>query len=703
MNRKQPLAPCPRTPQHVTVAFSSAGTLNHIGPGACARLQPHHQVTSIVAIVATLLFSITAFANAANAQDASPTKLLTPEASLNLRFISDLQLSPDGSRLAFVVTEPPTDDGRASHIWLYDKRTSAVRQFTYSKKSENQPRWSPDGKQLAFTSSRGEGEQLYVMRADGGEATALTKGKRPISKFVWAPSGQQIAFLAPDAKTEAEETKEKNKDDAHIADKEEKHARLWLLDLSTQEAKAVTPPNWELNEIAWLPSGNAVVAVATDHPESDQETNRIFIVRLSDGAMTRLAAPRGPFGDLKISPDGTTISFVGSREDGPSPHDLMLLDITHGGSTAARNLTAIGLDRQIFDHQWTKSGGLVTIAADGFRTKFHAFDAHGAMQDSSSALSAPLPSNPTAFALTADGIIFAGQSSTQPEELYAWDGKSPPVQVTHVNDSWKQFALIKPEFFKYKSFDGLEIEAALLKPANYDGKSKLPLITLIHGGPTGAWEDTIDTWGQLLAARGYAVLYPNIRGSVGYGQKFIEMNRGDWGGKDFKDVMAGVDDLIAKGLADPEKLGIGGWSYGGYMSEWAITQTTRFKAAISGAGLSNLISEYGTERGPSYDEWFYGLPYEKPEGFLNSSPFLYLKNAKTPTLILQGDADSVDPLGQSQELYRGLKRYGVESELVIYPREPHGFHEQKHLLDRLNRILAWYDAYLKKTETTAAK
>jgi dipeptidyl aminopeptidase/acylaminoacyl peptidase len=263
--------------------------------------------------------------------------------------------------------------------------------------------------------------------------------------------------------------------------------------------------------------------------------------------------------------------------------------------------------------------------------------------------------------------------------------------------------LIKPEFFKYKSFDGLEIEAALLKPANYDGKSKLPLITLIHGGPTGAWEDTIDTWGQLLAARGYAVFYPNIRGSVGYGQKFIEMNRGDWGGKDFKDVMAGVDDLIAKGLADPEKLGIGGWSYGGYMSEWAITQTTRFKAAISGAGLSNLISEYGTERGPSYDEWFYGLPYEKPEGFLNSSPFLYLKNAKTPTLILQGDADSVDPLGQSQELYRGLKRYGVESELVIYPREPHGFHEQKHLLDRLNRILAWYDAYLKKTETAAAK
>ncbi len=224
----------------------------------------------------------------------------------------------------------------------------------------------------------------------------------------------------------------------------------------------------------------------------------------------------------------------------------------------------------------------------------------------------------------------------------------------------------------------MEIEATLLKPLGFDRKSKLPLIALIHGGPTGAWQDSIETWGQLLAARGYAVFYPNIRGSSGYGERFIEMNRGDWGGGDYRDVMAGVEDLVARGIADPEKLAIGGWSYGGYMSEWAITQTTRFKAAVSGAGLSNLISEY------------------------DSSPFVHLKNVKTPTLILQGDADPVDPPGQSQELYRGLKRYGVETELVVYPREPHGFHEEKHLLDRLNRILAWYDKHL-KDGTPAAK
>jgi dipeptidyl aminopeptidase/acylaminoacyl peptidase len=279
--------------------------------------------------------------------------------------------------------------------------------------------------------------------------------------------------------------------------------------------------------------------------------------------------------------------------------------------------------------------------------------------------------------------------------LWIWKPQQAPQQVSHLNDAWKQYALVKLETYKYKSFDGTEIEAGLLMPENAAGKTKLPLIALIHGGPTGRWSDQIEIWGQLLAAHGYAVWYPNPRGSTGYGEKFIEMNRADWGGADFKDVMAGVDDLIKKDVADPGRLGIGGWSYGGYMSEWAVTQTTRFKAAVSGAGMADLISEFGTEEGPAYDHWFWGVPYEKPQGFLNSSPFLYVKNAKTPTLILQGTADTIDPLGQSQELYRGLKWYGVPAELVEYPREPHGFHEEKHLVDRLNRILAWYETYLK--------
>lgn len=618
-------------------------------------------------------------------------KVLTPEAALNLRAISDLQFSPDGGRVAFVVAEPPKGERRARHIWVFEKKTGAARQFTFSTKDESSPRWSPDGKQLAFLSNREDQQQIYALRTDGGEAAALTKGKRTVQSFAWSPDGKQIAFLAPEAKSDAEEKKEKDKDDARVVDKEDKHARLWLLTIATSEAKALTEVKWQVSDLAWLPAGDRVIVSATDHPESDDETHRIFSVAVSDGAQNVLFAPHGPFGDLRVSPDGMTVSYVGCRVDGPVPHDLMLLDI---GKRATRNLTGASLDRGVHEHRWTKDGSMLAVYGDGFRNKFVGFSPEGMSKNPEN----PPAENVAGFAVSDAGeVAFVGQSATTPQELWLWDQKSAPEQASHLNDSWKQFTLGKPESYKYKSFDGLEIEAALLKPAGAEGNSKLPLIALIHGGPTGNWQDSIETWGQLLAARGYAVFYPNIRGSAGYGQKFIEMNRGDWGGGDFKDVMWGVKDLIDRGIADPTKLGIGGWSYGGYMAEWAVTQTNDFKAAVSGAGLSDLISEYGSEEHPSYDEWFYGVPYE-PErlaNFLNSSPFVHLRNAKKPTLILQGETDTTDPLGQSQELYRGLKHYGVETELVVYPREPHGLREEKHLLDRLNRMIAWYDKYVK--------
>ena len=640
-------------------------------------------------LVGILALSGVAVAQEKTATDAA--KLLTPEASLNLLSISDLQFSPDGARVAFVVAEPPKGERRARHIWIYQKESGAVRQFTFSAKDETSPRWSPDGKQVAFLSNRDEQQQIYVMRADGGEAAAVTKGKRSVRSYAWSPDGKQIAFLAPNAKTDTEEKKDKDKDDARVVDKDDKQPRLWLVTLATGEAKALTDAKWEISELAWLKTGDRLIVSATDHPESDQETHRIFSISIPDGSRRLIFAPHGPFHELQVSPDGATVSYVGSRVDGPSPHDLMLLDID---KRAIRNLTGASLDRAISEYRWMKDGSMLALYADGFRNKLVGFSLEGMSTNPAN----PPSGNVNAFAVSEGGdVVFAGQSAATPPELWFWDQKDSPHQVSHLNDSWKQFTLSAPEFYKYKSFDSLEIEAALLRPSGAVGKSKLPLITLIHGGPTGNWQDSIEVWGQLLAARGYAVFYPNIRGSVGYGQKFIEMNRGDWGGADFKDVMWGVKDLIDRGIADPAKLGIGGWSYGGYMAEWAITQTNDFKAAVSGAGLSNLISEYGSEEHPAYDDWFYGVPYESDSlvKFLNSSPFTQLKNAKTPTLILQGETDTTDPPDQSQELYRGLKHYGVETELVMYPREPHGFREEKHLLNRLNRILAWYDAHLK--------
>jgi len=620
---------------------------------------------------------------------------LKPEQTLNRRPISELRFSPDGNRVAFTVSEPPKGANRSRHIWMLDIRTREVRQFTNSPKSEFAPRWSPDGRRLAFLSDREDATQIYLMATDGGEALRLTEGKNGVRAFEWSPDGKQLALLAPEPKTEAEEKKDKDKDDARVVDRDDKRARLWLVDVETRKVRQLTAGSWEVQEAKWTPQGDRLIVSATDHPESDQETNRIFSIAIADGQMKQIAAPSGPFGQLNISPDGNSVAYLAARVAGPSPHDLYLQPLAGG---PARNLTAVSIDRPIGGYLWRADGAILALAANGFHTQFYAIGADGKAEARSQQTV-----NPGSFDATAKAIAFAGETTVDAPEVWlsieeGAHSTQPAIaeSVTHFNESWKQIPLVKPELIHYKSFDGLEIEAALLKPAGYQAGTKVPLVVIAHGGPTGRWADSFQSWGQLLAARGYAVLYPNVRGSTGYGHRFLEMNRADWGGGDFKDLMAGVDFLIARGIADPDRLGIAGWSYGGYMASWAITQTQRFKAAMTGAGLSDLASEFGTEDGSSYDEWFFGTPYEKPQGFINSSPITFIKNARTPTLILQGEADVTDPIGQSQQLYRGLKRYGVETDFVVYPREGHGFREEKHQLDVLNRIVDWFEVHLKK-------
>ena len=613
---------------------------------------------------------------------------LTPDQAISVRHPRDLRWSPDGTRLAMTVSEPSKGAERLTHVWLYSAATGDVRQFTYSAKSESHARWSNGGKTLAFLSDRDEQKQIFLISMEGGEARRLTEGKRAIQDFAWSPDGKQIAFLAPEPKTSEEEKKEKDKDDAKRVDLDDKSAWLWLVDVASGKTRQVASRPWQFSEVQWTPAGDKLIVVATDHPESDQETNRIFSVTPADGKMQLIASPRGPFGAIKISPDGKQLGYIGSRVDGPQPHDLFVQP-SEGGP--AKNLTAKSINRPIENYAWRSDGKLLALATDGFRNRIFAVDPMGNAQ--------PVLSPEMAIggleATPDSAVTFVGATATHPDELFLWDQKAAPKSVSQWNKSFEQYALVAPEFVHFKSFDGREIEATVLKPSNVSANAKSPAVLIIHGGPTGNWTDEFDSWGQLLVAAGYVVLYPNVRGSTGYGYDFMVSNRADWGGGDFKDVMAAADYLVSSGLADPNRMGIAGWSYGGYMSEWAITQTNRFKAAVSGAGLADLATEYGTEEHPSYDEWFYGLPYEKPEGFRKSSPITYIKNAKTPTLILQGDADTIDPLSQSQMLYRALKRYGVETELVVYPREGHGLREEKHLIDRLTRIVAWFDKHLK--------
>lgn len=611
---------------------------------------------------------------------------LTPDQTLQIRRLSDVRTSPDGRRVAFVVTEPPKGDERPQAIWMFDVASGQTRRLTWSGGSEWSPRWSPDGHALAFLSDRDEGTQIYLLPLDGGEAAPLTEGERSVRSFAWSPDGASMAFVAAEPRSADEKKKIADKDDARVVDEDVHHPRLWVVDLETKAVRRLTSDPWSFGSVTWMPGGHALVGTATDRPSSDEPTDQIVRVGLADSSVTVLASPKGPFTSVSVSPDGRRIAYVAARVDGPVPYDVYVKEI---GAPRARNLTAATLDRRMGAVRWQPDGTLTAGVTEGFGIGMVRLHLDGSVR--------PFPDvsvNPTTYSLDGGTLAFVGETTTRPPELWLSIRGGPAEQVTKLNAGWKHPPLVEPRMLTYRSFDGTPVEAALLMPVGKSSGEKPPLVVLIHGGPTGRWSDHFEPWGQLLVARGYAVLYPNIRGSVGYGWNFLASNRADWGGGDYKDVMAGVDTLIARGLVDPDRLGIGGWSYGGYMAEWAITQTHRFKAAVVGAGLSDLASEFGTERGPAYDEWFWGLPYDSLKPFIEHSPVTYAKNVRTPTLILQGTEDTTDPQGQSDQLYRPLKRYGVPVKYVLYPREPHGLREEKHLLDRLNRVLDWYGEYL---------
>jgi dipeptidyl aminopeptidase/acylaminoacyl peptidase len=615
---------------------------------------------------------------------------ITADQTMKTRDLTDPRFSPDGARIAVVVRDPFTARFAARHIWVYNVASREMRQWTASSKSEQSPRWSPDGKTLAFLSDREENDQIWLMPVAGGEAVKLTSGKSAVQSFAWSPDGAQIAYISRDANSEADDKKSKEFDDARVVDANDKLPRLWTVDVASKDGAAKKPRQetkgaWAIREFEWMPDGKRLLIVATDKPSVESHTNRVFTLTLADGGMEQVLAPRGPFGSIRVSPDGKSFAYAGARLDGPSEHDLFICALD---SRTPRNVTGAAVDRPATRFEWIGNTEVAVLVQNGFHAEL---DAVGVKQRR---LVADDSVDPASFTVSARGSVayVAGTAASIPE---LWiDGR----QVSHLNRELEGVAFVKPEFFRYKSFDGASIEAALYRPISTAPASEGqpgPLVVMVHGGPTGAWSNRFDALTQLLVAHGFRVMQPNIRGSVGYGHKFIEANRGDWGGADFKDVMAGVDEMVRRKVADPACLGIYGWSYGGYMAEWAITQTDRFKAAVSGAGLADLATEFGTESSAIYDEWFYGTPYENLAGFQKSSPITYIKNAKTPTLILQGEADTTDPISQSQMLYRGLKRYNVPVEFVVYPREPHGLREEKHLLDRYTRTIGWFEKYLK--------
>jgi dipeptidyl aminopeptidase/acylaminoacyl peptidase len=637
-----------------------------------------------------LLFFTTASPRA-RAQTAGKKCGLTPEQVLTLRRISGLRFSPSGKRLALVVSVPPKKVLSTRHVWVYDVSTDSLRQFTDSPKSEFDPRWSPRGHRLAFLSDRNGPPSLYVMRVDGGEARPLLKKDHKVSRFAWSPDGTRIAYIGPDPETKAEKKKKEEKKDAFVVDQDNHLPRLWIVDVKSGAVRAISPKRWRVSEAEWLPSGDALIISATPRPQEDYPTNRIYRVDAASGKMKEISAPRGPFGHLRVSPDGKSVSYIASPAFGPAPHDLYIQPVAGG---AARDITATSVNRLIRSYHWRPDGTLTAMAQTGFEDRLYNVSTSG----SATAL-AKLPENPMSFAVSRSGTLaFVGETAIAPPELWLRKGHDKAQRISDFNKAWATIDLSPLHIIHYKSFDGLEIQAGLYYPCGSTQGTHLPTIALIHGGPTGAWTNRLNTWAQLLAAKGYAVFTPNVRGSTGYGEKFVDRNRADWGGKDYRDVIAGVDALVARGIADANRLGITGWSYGGYMTEWAVTQTSRFKAAVAGGGMTDLLSEFGTENIPGYDSWFWGWSSEHPYRFLRHSPLLFAKNMKTPLLLIHGEKDPIDPIGQDKEFYRALKYYGAPVEFVKYPREPHGFREKNHQLDWQHRMLAWFAKYLPAKE-----
>jgi dipeptidyl aminopeptidase/acylaminoacyl peptidase len=621
---------------------------------------------------------ITAYSAFAHAQ-----AVLTPAQALDYRRVGDLHFSPDGSKLVYVVQSYRWD--WQPHLWVLDVANGNAHQITPEGNSERSPQWSPDGKLLAFLSNRNGKTQVYAMPTDSGAATVVTARKYGVTSFHWSPDGRTIAYLAKEDDAPGTES------GPQVADRESDLPRLWIVDLASKATRGIGTPGYRIDEFQWQNSTNILVAAAAK-PQIEEYTDAIYCVSLSDGAFKLSSRPPQPFRGLIVSPDGRHYTVQSTRTNGPIPRDLFVGTI---GRDDLRDVTA-SVDRAVAEVKWHEQSTIWVRVVDGFANRIWRFSPTAA------AVPVKLSLSVAAFDVSGGGLVaFAGGDFNHLPALYlrALDGSVRLLD--RVQQGWENTQLAPAEIFHAQSFDGTPIEAALMKPVGVHAAEKLPLVLLVHGGPSSnftAGYDWETAWAQLLVAHGYQVLMVNPRGSNGYSEDFVKANRGDLGGGDYKDLMSVLDQVIAQGGTDPNRLGIGGWSYGGEMSAWATTQTGRFKAAVAGAPVFDQQAEFETEQGPADDEWQFGTPWEHADVFARNSPATYIGNAHTPTLILDGIDDASNPVGQSKGLYRALKHLGIETQLVLYPGEGHSPRSGAYNLDMFERILDWYDRFLKGSD-----
>jgi len=643
----------------------------------------------------------------ANAQTNSPAAW-TPELQIKTRTVGSARVSPDGKRIVYTVVDvamAPDKSEFVTQIWLATTDGKENSQITFNEKSSTNPKWSPDGSAIAFTSNRKDNKNnLYLLRLTGGEAEPLTDVKSAASNFEWSPDGRWIAFTMADPKAEEEEKNDKAKNDFRWVDENVKMSRLYVIPIQKdangkREPRKLTTENYNVGGFDWAPDGTRIAFSHTRTPvANDWTTSDVSIVEVASGKATVFANTPAAEDSAQFSPDGKWIVMTVS-DNPPRWAQSGLIQIYSVAGGQPKPLSA-SYDGQPNFAGWSADGKRVYFSeAKGTGTQIYMIDlAANKIEEIKTT-----PAVYGAINLNRSGTMFGfvrQTSDTPPEVFVASVSNFSPVQISHANADVKLPPLGKTEVIRWKSADGKDIEGLLTYPVGYQTGQKVPLILNIHGGPAGVFQQTF-LGGRgvyplaTFASKGYAILRPNPRGSSGYGMEFRRANIKDWGGADYQDLMTGVDKVIAMGVADPERLGVMGWSYGGFMTSWIVTQTQRFKAASAGAPVTNLMSFTGTADIPAFvPDYFGGQFWEVMDAYQKHSAMFNVKGVKTPTMIQHGEADIRVPISQGYEFYNALKAQGVPTRMLVLPRQPHGPNEPKMQLSAMQANLEWFEKYI---------
>ena len=665
-----------------------------------------------------------AFALAAACIAAPANRLITLDDLSRFEDVGAPEVSPDGQWIAYTVSHIDKEgDKRDSDLWMVSWDGKQNIQLTFSPESEGSPRWSPDGKYLSFTSSRPgkvKGNQIWILDRRGGEARQLTelKAKR-LSDYQWSPDSKRLVMVLRDSEepdAEGARTPAPPKppkpiliDRYHFKQDMEGYlsgtskSRLYLYDIEAKKLDLLTTDKLhdETNP-AWAPDGTKIAFVSNHEDDPDRSRNTdVFVVDAKPGSeprkLTNYSGPDG--GRLSWSPDSKLVAYVQGSEPKMSAYNMNRLAVVPASGGPARVITE-KFDRQVSSPVFLADGGAVMALAADDRSEYpvRVSLANGSVErlvgGSLAVLSHSRGGGHSAVLASTD---------TASSEVFALDGGSLRKLTSHNDALLAELNLGATEDISFKSADGTEVHGLVVKPPSFEGGKKYPTLLRIHGGPNGQDQHAFNFERQFFAANGYIVVNINYRGSAGRGSKFQQSIFADWGHLEVADLLAGVDHVLKMGIADPDRLGIGGWSYGGILTEYTIATDSRFKAAISGAGSANQISMYGVDQYTYQYDNEIGPPWRNPEAWIKISyPFFKADRIKTPTLFMGGDRDFNVPLVGGEQMYQALRSLGVPTQLVIYPGQFHGFTRPSFIRDRYERYLAWYDKYLKPAPSQIA-